>query len=109
VTKLKGDTWLFTARIQYGKHDLTVPMPLEVQWAGDTPMITLTDFKILGHGPFGAARARLGYAYIIQTRGSDARLNAALEAVTASTEKRKRPLRGVGPAMLSPGGLHSYA
>lgn len=55
VTKLdKGDYFLFEARIKYGKNDYTVPLALEVKWAGDTPMITLTDFKILGQGPFGA-------------------------------------------------------
>src|SRR5258708_2683175 len=45
-----GDYWLLTARIKYGKNDLTVPLPLEIKWAGDTPVITLTDFTIPGLG-----------------------------------------------------------
>ena len=51
----KGDMWLFTARIKYGKRDMSVPIPLEVRWAGDdTPVITVTDFSIFGYGPFSA-------------------------------------------------------
>jgi hypothetical protein len=52
VTKSKGDYWIFVARMQYGKHDLTVPMSLQVKWAGDTPVITLTDLTIPGLGTF---------------------------------------------------------
>lgn len=55
VTKLmKDDLWLFKARIKYGNKDYTVPLPLAVKWADDTPMVTLTDFSILGQGPFSA-------------------------------------------------------
>ncbi|MCB9921429.1 MAG: hypothetical protein H6822_04570 [Planctomycetaceae bacterium] len=55
VTKLPdGDLWLFNARIKYGERDLTVPLPLEVKWAGDTPVITLTDFTIPGMGTFSS-------------------------------------------------------
>lgn len=52
VSKLKDDTWLFETRIQYGDHDVTVPLPLEVKWAGDTAVITLTDMNIPGLGTF---------------------------------------------------------
>ncbi|MDA1051192.1 MAG: hypothetical protein O3C40_12025 [Planctomycetota bacterium] len=55
VSKLpEGDYWLFKARIKYGQNDVTVPLPLEVKWAGDTPIITLTDFTIPGMGTFSA-------------------------------------------------------
>lgn len=55
VKKLEqDDLWLFKARIKYGNKDYTVPLPLAVKWADDTPMITLTDFSILGQGPFSA-------------------------------------------------------
>ena len=46
VKKIKDDLWLFTARVTYGTRDVTVPIPLHVKWAGDTPIITLTDLKI---------------------------------------------------------------
>ena len=55
VKKLpKGDYWLFNTRIKYGQNDLQVPLPLEVKWAGTTPVITLTDFTVPGLGTFSA-------------------------------------------------------
>jgi hypothetical protein len=54
VSKVKDDYWLFLARVQYGKTDLTVPMQLQVKWAGDTPVITLTDLTIPGLGTFSS-------------------------------------------------------
>ena len=56
VTKLPGDgdLWLFKARIQYGEHDVTLPLPLRVVWAGDTPVITLDKFRVPGFGQFTA-------------------------------------------------------
>ncbi len=49
-----GDFWLFKARMKYGGTDMTLPMPLEVKWAGDTPVITLTETTIPGMGTFSA-------------------------------------------------------
>lgn len=54
VTKLGRDLWKFECRIQYGENDFTVPIPLTVKWAGDTPVITLTDMRIAGSGPYTA-------------------------------------------------------
>jgi len=55
VRKLpQGDFWLFQARIKYGDKDITLPLPLNVKWAGDTPVITLTDLTIPGLGTCGA-------------------------------------------------------
>jgi hypothetical protein len=52
VKKHKGDDWVVTARIKYGEHDLKVPMVVQVYWAGDTPMISLTNLTIPGLGTF---------------------------------------------------------
>lgn len=49
-----GDYWLFQANIKYGDQDLTIPIPIEVKWAGNTPVITLSDTTIPGLGTFGA-------------------------------------------------------
>ena len=55
ISKIGGETWLFTARVRYGSRDVTVPMPLTVKWAGDTPMVALTDLSIPGlGGPYTA-------------------------------------------------------
>jgi len=50
--KDKEDAWLFETRIQYGKTDLAIPLVLTVKWAGDTPVITLTDLAIPALGTF---------------------------------------------------------
>lgn len=54
VAKISGDLWRFDARVQYGEHDVTVPIPLSVHWAGDTPVISLTDMQIPGLGTYTA-------------------------------------------------------
>jgi hypothetical protein len=54
VSKLKDDYWLFMARIKYGERDMTLPLTLQVKWAGDTPIITLTDLAIPLLGKFSA-------------------------------------------------------
>lgn len=54
VEKIEGDLWRFEARIQYGEQDVTVPLILAVKWAGDTPVITLTDSLVPGIGRFTA-------------------------------------------------------
>jgi hypothetical protein len=54
VSKVAGDTWLIMARLQYGSHDLPAPIPVTIKWAGDTPVIELTDLPIPGAGTFTA-------------------------------------------------------
>lgn len=58
-----GDYWLFNTRIKYGDKDITAPMPLQVKWAGDTPVITLTDVTIPGLGTFSARVVIHGQKY----------------------------------------------
>ena len=54
VTKLNDDYWFFFARIQYRGRDVTVPLKLEVKWADDTPIITLTDLELPNLGTYTA-------------------------------------------------------
>jgi hypothetical protein len=55
VQKLEEeDYWLFKARIKYGDKEGVFPMPLQVQWAGTTPVITLDNVTILNLGTFDA-------------------------------------------------------
>jgi hypothetical protein len=54
VEKVGGDQWRFNARIRYGSVDATVPIVVTMRWAGDTPMITITDFSIPRMGTFTA-------------------------------------------------------
>jgi hypothetical protein len=54
VNKLFGDRWLIRARIQYGEKDYTAPIPVRVKWAGDTPVITVTDVGVPGGASYSA-------------------------------------------------------
>jgi hypothetical protein len=54
VTKIGGDMWLIRARVQYGKNDFVAPIPVQVKWAGDTPVITLDKVSVGGSGEYSA-------------------------------------------------------
>jgi hypothetical protein len=50
----EGDFWMIKARVKYGERDVTVPMALEVKWAGNTPVISLDQVEIPVLGRFSA-------------------------------------------------------
>lgn len=52
--KADGDWWLFKARIEYGEHNVELPLRLQVQWAGDTPIITVDKMTFPGIGVYSA-------------------------------------------------------
>ena len=54
VTKVGEDQWRFVARIQYGDNNVTVPIVVTMLWAGDTPMVSLTDLTVPTLGTFTA-------------------------------------------------------
>jgi outer membrane protein assembly factor BamB len=60
VEKLRRENeWLVEAVIRYaGKPPARVPVAVQVEWAGDTPMIQVTDLGIPGMGTF---TARVGF------------------------------------------------
>jgi len=52
-----GDnTWIFHYTMSYGKGPdgpkVTVPIPVKVEWAGDTPVLTMTKQTVEGLGTF---------------------------------------------------------
>lgn len=48
VTKVGDDRWRFDVRMVYASVDVTLPVVVPVVWAGDTPMVSITDFDIPG-------------------------------------------------------------
>jgi hypothetical protein len=54
VNKLGGDVWMINARIQYGKKDIVAPIPVQVKWAGDTPVIIVDKVGVPGSGTYSA-------------------------------------------------------
>ena len=54
ATKSGQDVWIIYARIQYGGKDVAVPVPVQVKWAGDTPVITLDSVNLPNLGTYSA-------------------------------------------------------
>jgi hypothetical protein len=54
VRKMAGDVWLFNAKVQYRGSDVVLPLPVPVKWAGDTAVISVTDFGLPGMGTYTA-------------------------------------------------------
>lgn len=99
AAKLKDDLWLLAARIQYNKIDVAIPLSLQVQWAGDTPVITLTNLTIPGLGTFTSRVLIYGdrYAGTWQHDQTGGHLWGRIEKIRPEkTEKEKveRPAAG---------------
>ncbi len=54
VSRIAGDRWIFQTTMKLGSGDVTVPIPITILWAGDTPVISLTDLSIPGMGSYSA-------------------------------------------------------
>lgn len=54
VTKAEGDKWLFHANLQFGSKVINVPLEVPIYWAGDTPVVSVTNFSIPGMGTYTA-------------------------------------------------------
>ena len=66
VKKATGDFWTFNAKIKFGNVDQKVAIPITVKmlWAGDTPVVSITDFKIPTMGTFTARVLFYGDKYV---------------------------------------------
>lgn len=66
VTKKEGanDIWIFQATIQYGGHNISIPLEIPVKWAGDTAVITVDNVGIPGLGQYTARVMIFGQDYV---------------------------------------------
>ena len=71
VTKLTGDDWLINARIQYNKIDIVAPLPVQVKWAGDTPVLLVDKIPIPGGGVYSARVVIYEHTYAGTWTGGD--------------------------------------
>jgi hypothetical protein len=46
IQKVTADQWLVHSQIKYGKLDVVVPVPVQVHFANDTPVLSVTDLTI---------------------------------------------------------------
>jgi len=54
ATKSGQDVWIIYAKMQFRGKEVSVPVPVQVKWAGDTPVITLDKVTIPGMGTYSA-------------------------------------------------------
>ena len=50
IEKVSGESWMLHAHIQYGQRDVIAPIPVRIQWAGDTPVLVVDNLGIPGGG-----------------------------------------------------------
>lgn len=52
AVKVKDGKWMIHARVKYGDVNVVVPVPVNMDWAGDTPVLSVTNLSIplLGNG-----------------------------------------------------------
>ena len=54
VTKIAEDLWAFDAKIGYNNREFKATVKVPVKWAGETPVLTLSNYLIKDHGVFSA-------------------------------------------------------
>ncbi len=54
AVKGEGDNWAITSSVEYKGFGIPVTITIPVKWAGDTPVMEVTDQKIPGIGTFTA-------------------------------------------------------
>ena len=90
VSKVSGDAWIIQARIQYNQKDIIAPIPIQVKWAGDTPVITLDNVPVPGGGVYSARVLVYGNTYAGTWSGGDhgGLLNGVITQEGAKAEVR---------------------
>src|SRR5689334_11280833 len=41
ANKLSADKWVINAKMKYGEKEMTIPFPVDVKWAGTTPVLVV--------------------------------------------------------------------
>lgn len=54
ISKIGDDLWSFEASIQYNNREFKATVKVPVKWAGDTPVLTLSNYLIQGQGVYSA-------------------------------------------------------
>lgn len=95
VTKLPGanDNWLFTARIPFRGAEIAVPLVIPVRWAGDTPVISVTDLTVPKMGTYTARVLIYRDTYVGTWFGRDhgGQLWGRIERARATTAPTTKP------------------
>ncbi len=54
ANKIGEDLWVIFSKVEYGTKNVTLPIPVQVKWAGDTPVISITNLGLPGLGTYSA-------------------------------------------------------
>ena len=55
LTRGEGDSWIFNYSMTFNQSKTMIPIPVDVLWAGETPVLTMTEQEIEGlQGKFSA-------------------------------------------------------
>ena len=71
ASKVGGDAWIINARVQYGKKDFVAPIPVQVKWAGDTPVLIVDKIPMPGGGVYSARVLFYDHTYAGTWSGGD--------------------------------------
>lgn len=95
VTKVAGsaDNWVFTCRLPFRGGSLALPLIIPVKWAGDTPVISVTDMTIPKMGTYTARVLIYRDNYVGTWSGGDhgGQLWGRIERAQAPTTKPVSP------------------
>jgi hypothetical protein len=64
AARADGDNWAITSSVEYKGFGIPVTLTIPVKWAGDTPVIEVTDQKVPGIGTFTARVLFYGDHYV---------------------------------------------
>lgn len=101
--KLDGDLWIIRARIQFDGRDVELPVPVEVRWAGDTPVITVDQVGIPGVGVYSARVVVFERFYAGTWRGADYGGVMSGQILTSEMAEKLAPFAPEGEAPEEPG------
>lgn len=102
VTHIDGNKWSVNTRVKYEMYNVLVPVPVDVEWAGDTPMIQVTNLTIPNLGSGFTARVLIyegRYAGTWAHNQVGGQMWGALKDIP-----KEGPDAEVKPGNLSPGG-----
>lgn len=71
VSKATGKLWRFDVRIPMNGRLTAIALPIPIEWAGDTAVVTLTDNPVPGMGRFSARVLFYGDSYAGTWSGGD--------------------------------------
>ena len=112
MVQVDGNRWKVTAEIAFKEFKFPISMPLDVEWAGDTPVLVVDDRKVPGMGSYSARVVIHGdrYAGLWQGEGHGGHLFGRLEPLEEEPqevpEEPEETSRGDGnwPSFHGPGG-----